>query len=146
LTGRAFVIVDGVDELGDSSKRSDFIDLVDTFSTAYPLTRIIVTSREVGYDEADLDEEAFPVVVIRPFDEGLVSRYARLWFGLENQPQLVEPFLAESERVSDIRNSPLVLFLLCTLYQASKAFPRIALRYTHAAPTCLSRSGTRRAG
>jgi hypothetical protein len=123
LTGRAFVIVDGIDELGESAKRSDFVELVESFATAYPLTRIVVTSREVGYDEAALDEEYFPVVLIRPFGDEQVERYVRNWFRLERRDELTTPFLDESQRVSDIRTSPLILSLLCTLYQAEQAIP-----------------------
>jgi len=59
LTGRAIVIFDGLDELLDTSRRREVSERVEQFSSAYPLTPILVTSRAVGYDQARLDEEQF---------------------------------------------------------------------------------------
>jgi hypothetical protein len=123
LNGRAFVLIDGVDELGESVTRKYFIELLEAFAYLYPLVRILVTSRLVGYDQAPLDEELFPVARIEPFTREQVSKYARNWFKLEQMSELTDAFLHESERVSDIRNSPLVLTLLCTLYLAEQSIP-----------------------
>ena len=59
LTGRAIVVFDGLDELLDTSRRVDVTARVERFCTEYPLTRVLVTSRLVGYDQARLDDRQF---------------------------------------------------------------------------------------
>jgi len=51
LTGRAVVIFDGLDELLDTSRRADVTTRVERFCAEYPLAPVLVTSRQVGYDQ-----------------------------------------------------------------------------------------------
>ncbi|MFG3602103.1 NACHT domain-containing protein [Micromonospora chersina] len=130
LNGRATVIVDGVDELGDSAYREAFAQLVDGFARKYPLARMIVTSRVVGYTEAPLDPELFPVADMRPFDDRQVHSYASKWFKLDSsmgkgeQRALTESFISESQAAGDLRTNPLLLSLLCSLYSSVHFIPR----------------------
>ncbi|SCF18943.1 NACHT domain-containing protein [Micromonospora viridifaciens] len=130
LNGRATVVIDGVDELGDASFRESFAELVDNFARLYPLTRIVVTSRVVGYTEAPLDYELFPVVEILPFDDTQVSAYASKWFKLDSaltrdeQYQLATSFMDESAAAGDLRTNPLLLSLLCSLYSSVHFIPK----------------------
>src|SRR5207302_54277 len=59
LTGRAVVILDGLDELLDTSCRADVTTRVERFCAEYPLARVLVTSRTVGYEQARLDDNDF---------------------------------------------------------------------------------------
>ncbi|AEB44278.1 NACHT domain-containing protein [Micromonospora maris] len=130
LNGRATVIIDGIDELGDSSYRQSFAGLVDGFAHRYPLARVIVTSRAVGYPDAPLDSDLFPTVDIAPFNETQVNQYANRWFRLDTtldadqRRQLTEAFMRESEVARDLRVNPLVLSLLCGLYSTVHYIPR----------------------
>ncbi|MFI6230072.1 NACHT domain-containing protein [Micromonospora echinospora] len=130
LNGLATVIIDGVDELGDSRFRVAFGRMVEAFAHLFPLARILVTSRAVGYDEAPLDDQLFPVVRIQPFSERQVNAYARHWFRLdeslsrERQDALWESFMRDSGEAEDIRSNPLVLSLLCVLYSSERFIPR----------------------
>ncbi|WP_319461253.1 NACHT domain-containing protein [Micromonospora sp. RTP1Z1] len=130
LNGRATVIIDGIDELGDSSYRQSFAQLVDGFAHRYPLARVIATSRVVGYPDAPLDSDLFPTVDIAPFNETQVNQYANRWFrldttlGADQRRQLTEAFMRESEVARDLRVNPLVLSLLCGLYSTVHYIPR----------------------
>lgn len=60
--GQAFIILDGLDELGDAAWRGEVREAVWEGMNAYPRCRWLLTSRIVGYDEArfdcvDFDEE-----------------------------------------------------------------------------------------
>jgi predicted NACHT family NTPase len=59
LTGRAVVIFDGLDELLDTSRRADVTTRVERFCAEYPLAPVLVISRQVGYDQARLDDSHF---------------------------------------------------------------------------------------
>jgi hypothetical protein len=124
LTGSAVVIVDGVDELGDAEARRRLAELVEAFAHQYPLVGIVVTSRVVGYDEAALDHALFPDIRITPFTDDQVTDYAGRWFALDQDRRgLAGSFLAESSGIRDLRSNPLVLSLLCSLYESKHYIP-----------------------
>jgi NACHT domain-containing protein len=130
LNGRVTVIVDGIDELGSSEQRRRLTELVEGFAHRYPLTRIVVTSRIVGYLDAPLDPGMFPVVHVLPFAEPQVEEYAKAWFAMDEmmptdkRVELTQSFVAESSSVSDLRSNPLILSLLCALYSSKHYIPR----------------------
>jgi NACHT domain len=130
LNGLATVIVDGVDELGDSHFRVSFAQMVDAFASQYPLTPIVVSSRIIGYDEAPLSEELFTTYWVAPFTDDQVAQYATAWFALNagpghrRDPNLSAAFLRESAESRDLRANPLMLSLLCALYSSEGYIPR----------------------
>src|SRR5205823_13729081 len=80
LNGRAIVIFDGLDELLDTSYRLEISSDVESFCNLYPSVPVLVTSREVGYEQAPLDEERFEVFHLAPFDNEQVHEYINKWF------------------------------------------------------------------
>ncbi|MFI0797158.1 NACHT domain-containing protein [Micromonospora rubida] len=131
LSGRAVVILDGVDELGDSSLRAQLAKLVEGFATRYPLTQIMVTSREVGYFDAPLNEDAFPVFQVAPFNDRQILSYSNKWFQAGagayqlSATEMSSAFIRESgDTVPDLRTNPLLLSLLCGMYASTQYLPR----------------------
>jgi hypothetical protein len=126
LTGRAVVIFDGLDELLDTSRRTDVAARVERFCAEYPLARVLVTSRVVGYDQARLDDAQFTSFRLGNFRDEDVAEYARKWFALEDgaRPDEADAFLAESKSVPDLRSNPLLLSLMCILYRGEGSLPR----------------------
>ncbi|PHK08502.1 NACHT domain-containing protein, partial [Nostoc linckia] len=47
--GKVLLLVDGLDEIHDDSKRTTFIENLENFLTQFPDIRLIVTSREAGF-------------------------------------------------------------------------------------------------
>jgi hypothetical protein len=129
LTGRALVIFDGLDELLDTSRRRDVSDRVEQFSSAYPLTPVLVTSRVVGYDQARLDDTQFTCYRLDGFREKEVADYASRWFAIQDAFSSAEAgatvtsFLAESAHAKDLRANPLLLSLMCILYRGTGSMP-----------------------
>jgi hypothetical protein len=129
LSGSAVVIFDGLDELVDTARRIDVTAIIEQFSAEYPLARILVTSRLVGYDEARIDDRQFGRYRIGGFDEERASRYAAKWFAQEERVQAAEAarwaeaFIAESAEVADLRSNPLMLALMCILYRGEGSIP-----------------------
>ena len=130
LTGRALVIFDGLDELLDTSRRADVSTRVERFCAEYPLARVLVTSRVVGYDQARLDPGQFARYRLGGFSDVQVADYARKWFALEadvgpdEAPGWAAAFLSESASVADLRSNPLLLSLMCILYRGEGSLPR----------------------
>jgi NACHT domain len=130
LTGRALVIFDGLDELLDTSRRSDVTARVERFADQYPLAQVLVTSRQVGYDQARLDDRQFIRYRVGRFADEQVGEYVRKWFAQEEgiDPGEAErwaaAFLEESAATPDLRANPLMLALMCILYRGEGSLPR----------------------
>ena len=129
MNGRAVVILDGVDELTDVALRSRVADLVKGFVLLHPLVPVIATSRRVGYADAPMDAALFRPLALATFDRDRVETYARRWFALDDgsppseRERLASAFLRESESIEDLRSSPLLLSVLCTMYATDHYIP-----------------------
>lgn len=130
LNGRAIVIFDGLDELLQSSQRQEIRGDVESFCNLYPSVPVLVTSREVGYEQAPLDKKRFEIFRLAPFDDDQISEYAKKWFALDEDLTTDEKtgkaasFLEESRVVADLRSNPLMLALMCNLYRGEGYIPR----------------------
>ncbi|WP_081736639.1 NACHT domain-containing protein [Amycolatopsis orientalis] len=130
LSGKAQVIFDGLDELIDTSRRREVTDIVEMFCSLYPLARVLVTSREVGYQEAPVDDSTFDVMRITRFSDDQVREYVSNWFeraasdDVHTPADLARSFMEESSVVSDLRGNPLMLSLMCIMYRGEKYIPR----------------------
>ena len=130
LNGRLLVVFDGLDELLDSSYRQEITSNVETFCKLYPSVPVLVTSREVGYEQAPLNEKIFELFQLAPFDDRQVREYADKWFSRdedyspEQKIQKARAFFSDSALVPDLRSNPLMLGLMCNLYRAEGYIPR----------------------
>lgn len=130
LNGRALVIFDGLDELLQSSYRQEIRGDVESFCNLYPSVPVLVTSRELGYEQAPLDEKRFETFRLAPFDDDQISDYAKKWFALDEELTTDEKtgkaasFLEESRIVADLRSNPLMLALMCNIYRGEGYIPR----------------------
>ncbi|MEU4408527.1 NACHT domain-containing protein [Streptosporangium sp. NPDC023963] len=130
LNGSALVIFDGLDELIDGSLRADIASMIELFCSQYPLCRVLVTSRRVGYNQARLDDSQFSCWGISGFDSKRVSDYVSNWFAQEEgltrkqASDYTSSFIAESRSVSDLTRNPLMLSLMCIVYRGEGYIPR----------------------
>jgi predicted NACHT family NTPase len=130
LNGHVLVVFDGLDELLDTRYRQEISSDVEAFCNLYPSVPVLVTSREVGYEQAPLDETKFEIFQLSPFTEEQVRNYAYKWFGadpefgLEQRKQKTEAFLQESRIAPDLRSNPLMLALMCNIYRGENYIPR----------------------
>jgi hypothetical protein len=128
--GGLLVIFDGLDELLDTGRRREMSDDVESFSTQFPSTPILVTSREIGYDQAPLDEERFQQFRLAAFREDEVVEYAQKWFAADvdlperQRADRAAAFVRDSALVADLRTNPLMLALMCSIYRGESYIPR----------------------
>jgi hypothetical protein len=129
-TGRAVVVLDGLDELVQTESRRRVVSLVEGFAHLYPLVPILVTARKVGYEDAPLSDDLFVISRIAEFSDKQVTDYATRWFLLDEATSPVErerlagAFLRDSERIPELRSNPLLLTLLCAMYSSDRYLPR----------------------
>ena len=91
------------------------------FALQFPKPRLLITSRIVGYIESPLPDAQ--ELELLAFDTHSLEAFVRVWFGDENtkdSPTLTQQFLAlvrEHPRVHGLARIPLMLTLLCRVYQ-----------------------------
>jgi hypothetical protein len=118
--GAALVIFDGLDEVVDGPRRRDLARRIELFCEAYPSVRVLVTSRETGYDQARLDSSQFTCYRLAEFGRPEVEDYALRWFA---DTATAQAFLSDSEGTVDLRSNPLLLSLMCSPYQHEGPLP-----------------------
>ncbi|WP_335618111.1 NACHT domain-containing protein [Lentzea guizhouensis] len=129
-SGRAVVVLDGLDEVVRTESRRRVVKLVEGFAHIYPLVPILVTARRIGYYEAPLSNELFTTARIRDFTEDQVRTYVEHWFVLDEatspaeRHRLVTSFMEDSGQIPDLRSNPLLLTLLCAMYSSDRYLPR----------------------
>ena len=130
LNGRVVVIFDGLDELMETNYRQEISGDIEAFCNLYPSVPVIVTSREVGYEQAPLDTKIFETYRLESFTDNQIKEYSKKWFKLDEtltEKQLigkVESFMLESKSASDLCTNPLLLALICNLYRRQNYIPR----------------------
>lgn len=128
-TGRAVVVLDGLDEIVQTDLRRRVVALVEGFAHLYPLVPILVTARRVGYEEAPLNSGQFATAHVLEFTEKQVKTYVRRWFLLDEATSPVErkrltaSFIEDSEQIAELRSNPLLLALLCAMYSSDRYLP-----------------------
>ena len=131
LSGRALVILDGLDELLDTGKRREVTKTVEIFASRYPLAPILVTSRRVGYDQSRLEPSIFSSFLVDGFEQDEVQT-VRPQLVLLPEPEYSEheaqvqadDFIEQSLAVVDLRSNPLMLALMCIIFRGEKYIPR----------------------
>lgn len=128
-TGRAVVILDGLDELVQTELRRRVVSLVEGFAHLYPLVPLLVTARKIGYEEAPLSPDLFVLSHIEEFDVVQVSDYVTKWFRLDEatspaeRDRLAASFMVDSRQIPELRSNPLLLTLLCAMYSSDRYLP-----------------------
>lgn len=130
LDGRIVLIFDGLDELIDGTNRKDTVEVIETTALLYPLSKVLVTSRSIGYTIASLRKSIFDEFQINRFDDTQVKDYVTKWLRLQEDTDdsavsaLAKDFMQTSESMTDLRSNPLLLAFICLLYRGHKTIPR----------------------
>lgn len=82
---------DGLDEINDVHIRHDIVTEINNFIALYPLNKIIVTSRKVGYSETRLSSH-FGHFELMDFDLPQIKTFAKNWYSsiAENSDKNIE--------------------------------------------------------
>ncbi|MEK8019225.1 MAG: NACHT domain-containing protein, partial [Candidatus Parabeggiatoa sp.] len=118
--GNALLLLDGLDEITDSTTRARFCRQIESIAVAYPLAPIITTSRIVGYRE-------MPFRLGRGFEHATVTElskedkeeFARRWCAAtepdERQKRMVDELINaihSSDRIERLSGNPMLLTTL----------------------------------
>ncbi len=163
--GRAIIMLDGLDEIGNPAVRHDLRDAVWEAFDNYPKCRWLLTSRIVGYSEVGFDSQQVQALYwgdfgefvtntahraklryVAPFDDAHVERFADNWFMLredaEWKRQQMSRELVEAVRGHDsttkLGRIPNLLTMMALIYRVRARLPNgRALLYSEIAQAYL---------
>ncbi|HEV3468664.1 MAG TPA: DUF4062 domain-containing protein [Pyrinomonadaceae bacterium] len=121
--GKALVIFDGLDEVFDPAGRSRVIEQFEAFARAYPEARIIVTSRIVGYEAAELKVAGFQHYTLLDFSVAQIRQFVPRWYrfytweGDERDAASLVQRIVESPRLTELAGNPLLLTMMAVIYK-----------------------------
>lgn len=118
--GKALVLLDGLDEVR-SEDDSRVIRQIREFTEQYRENQIVVTCRVAAREYIF---KSFVEVEVADFDDQQIKTFANQWFK-RKKPEKAETFiqkLQEDESVKELATNPLLLTLLCLIFEEKGKF------------------------
>ncbi|MER8258273.1 HEAT repeat domain-containing protein [Streptomyces albidoflavus] len=146
--GEAVVLFDGLDEVFDPGRRAAMARRITAFAAKYPQCRVIVTSREYGYQSHEFVNADFCQLMLEDLTREQVEEFVRRWYraAYPDDPQLAERRIdrmlgavRDVGSVGELAGNPLLLTILAAIGQ-SRTIPRERREmYAHAIEVLIER-------
>jgi predicted NACHT family NTPase len=120
--GRALILLDGLDEVKETDS-SRVLRQIKEFSQQFPLNQFIITCRIAA---KEYTFEKFTEVEVADFNDKQIADFSDKWFRSKNDPIKAERFLQrlkEDAPIRELATSPLLLTLLCLVFEDTGSFP-----------------------
>jgi len=137
---KCLVMLDGLDEVADSTQRQQVSRWVDEQMGAYPDTAFILTSRPFGYKTARLQQDV-TVLEVQPFSLKQMQQFIHSWYletevmsragqddkgvradAKQQADDLIER-IKNSKPLADMGVNPLLLTMIATVHRRGSALP-----------------------
>ena len=123
LENPTLVMFDGLDEVFDLATQSAVINDIIRFTQQYPQTRVLVTSRIIGYNPERFQHAEFRQFTIQPLDETEIHEFIDRWYDLSmgSDPdkvrlkQRLKDAIANSKAIQNLADNPLLLTMMAIL-------------------------------
>ncbi len=121
IQGRALLLLDGLDEV-KGHDRSSVLRAVRQFVAQFHANRFVITCRIAA---PEYIFEQFTEVEIADFDESQIASFAQKWFAAKDAtlPHHFLRALRTNPPLSELATSPILLTLLCLIFEERGAFP-----------------------
>lgn len=145
--GRALILLDGLDEVAESSQRYALVRRTENFLSQFDKNLAIITSRPAGYRRDFFRTTEFPHYQIQPFDDEKISAFINNWYDsrfqdraeAERRKDSLQKALDDNDRIKLLARNPLLLTIIALIhrYQAILQKKRFEL-YDSAVKTLLT--------
>jgi hypothetical protein len=129
-SGRAVVLVDGVDELPEA-RRQEAYQWLEELVTTFPQARFIVTSRPHAVEEEWLTHQGFDYAELQPMELAAIDEFIDHWHRavheelfepegkaeLENLPASLKAAIRRNRAIRNLATNPLLCAMLCALHR-----------------------------
>ncbi|MBL8151744.1 MAG: NACHT domain-containing protein [Blastocatellia bacterium] len=117
----SILLLDGLDEIFESSNRSRLLNDIQYFCNQYPKTKVIVTSRVVGYDIKFLTNSGFEHFMLQDLDDKQIKDFLDKWHieispEDENKRKRLETAL-NFPSIKELAGNPLLLTMMAIVNQ-----------------------------
>lgn len=120
--GRILVLLDGLDEVREADN-SRVLRQIQDFATQFSKNFFVITCRIAA---REYTFERFTEVEVADFDKHQIATFTQQWFRAKNDPVKADNFiqkLKEDKGIWELATSPLLLTLLCLVFEESGSFP-----------------------
>jgi predicted NACHT family NTPase len=117
--GRMLVLLDGLDEVREQDY-DQVRQAIEAFTKRFWQSYFVITRRIASREDKF---EAFKEVEIADFSEQQIFQFSRKWFSDQAQAKKFEHKLRENQPIRELASSPLLLTLLCLVFQEDGDFP-----------------------
>ncbi|MER5637848.1 HEAT repeat domain-containing protein [Kitasatospora sp. NPDC002227] len=121
---RTLVVFDGLDELFDPGLRDKVSLQIAAFAHRYPRTRVLVTSRVIGYRSGPLSAAGFDHYMLQDLDRAQIGEFTERWYGQACPADAAEArrlrrrvldAVEHSSSVRELAGNPLLLTILAII-------------------------------
>ena len=133
LTGNAFVMFDGLDEIFNPETYRRVIKEIHNFSNKYKQAQILITSRIVGYNPDELKNAEFTHFTIEDFNSQQIRQFIEKWYQLalpeesiqdrDDTQKRLQNAINDSPAIRQLAGNPLLLTMMALLNRY-KELPR----------------------
>jgi len=128
------VLLDGIDEINIVKLRHDVVDRINAFISQYPTTKIIVSSRIVGYKETRLNG-FFQHLQVAKFNEKQIRQFIDNWYlsvstysdadseSIAKQAHQLYISIRENQSVLNMACNPLLITIIALIYYQGNTLP-----------------------
>jgi predicted NACHT family NTPase len=119
--GRALILLDGLDEVQETDHDRILQEIKD-FTGRYRDCQFVMTCRIAAWG---YKFDKFTDVEVDDFDNEQIAEFAAKWFKTKGLPEKARDFtrrLHENEQIRELANSPLLLTLLCLIFEERDDF------------------------
>lgn len=119
----SLVLFDGLDEIFDLAQRKLITTAIHRFSHEFPMARIIVTSRVVGYQHQAWNDEGFRHFMLQDLDPPQIATFLSRWHqgayddatAGDAKRVLLERAISDSAAIHQLAGNPLLLTMMAIL-------------------------------
>jgi len=130
--GRAMILLDGLDEVVEESKRYAVVDHIESFLGQYHQNLAIITSRPAGYKRDFFNTSEFEHYQLQLFDDPKVDEFINHWYDsrvrdtaeAQRRKDSIKKALDENDRIKLLARNPLLLTIIALIHRYQAVLPR----------------------
>ncbi len=130
--GRAMILLDGLDEVVEESKRYAVVQQIDNFLGQYHQNLAIITSRPAGYKRDFFNTSEFEHYQLQLFDNAKVDEFINRWYDsrirdvaeAQRRKDSIKKALDENDRIKLLARNPLLLTIIALIHRYQAVLPR----------------------